>query len=465
VRWPRRLAGTLVAALAGAAPAVGVAQSTSTVVLYGGGQPALQQSGSVRVTGELTVDFHGDAASGCAARGLCGYSGWVAWRPAPSGTLTIEVSRIHGRLVYSPSLQLVDLRGIGLGGGETGASVQFANGPPGASPSSSHCLDAVPTGTSVPLAVRRGRVVVSLARATPQVLDDRCAGPRYDDVAAQLPSPTLSLGAVRHGDSVVSLIASHAFSAHGFAGTIRSTIVIHLGRLGRLTKLSAGRIRAGKRYRQVTVTYRARVDGLLTARFRGASDPAICGPLGSCGAVGSVELAPRVRNGRAALTLYAPLSEPLARVLATVGLGRAPNLGRPVAAGFLAWTGGGAIREGMVQGAARCRDSDSMRGGELILGAGKGRFVGEYLAAGLDVGGGSFSGTDCPGPGGGYALLASGRTPSSVLSRRTVTLTLDTGSRFEDYGYRVVVTPRVTLTLTRLRAHATVVTVPPGFSL
>jgi hypothetical protein len=46
-----------------------------------------------------------------------------------------------------------------------------------------------------------------------------------------------------------------------------------------------------------------------------------------------------------------------------------------------------------------------------------------------------------------------------------VTLTLDTGSRFEDYGYSVVVTPRVTLTLTRLRARATVVTVPPGVSL
>ena len=465
MRWPRRLAGTLVPALVCAAPAVGVAQRTSSIVSYGGGQPVLQQSGSVRVTGELTVDFHGDAASGCAARGLCGCSGWVAWRPASSGTLAIEVSRIHGRLVYSPSLELVDFRDIGLGAGETDASVQFAGGPPGASAGSSQCLDAVPTGTSVPLAVRRGRVVVSLARATPQVLDDRCAGPRYDDVAAQLPSPTLSLGAVRHGDSVVSLIASHTFSAHGFAGTIRSTIVIHLGRVGRPTKLSPGRIRAGKRYRQVTVTYRARIGGLLTARFRGASDPAICGPLGSCGAVGTVELAPRVRNGRATLTLYAPLSEPLARVLATVGLGRAPNLVRPVAAGFLAWTDAGAVRESMAQGAARCRDSASMQGGELILTAGKGRFVAEYPAAGLGVGGGSFSGTDCPGPGGGDALLATGRMPSSVLSRRTVTMTLDTGSRFEDYGYRVVVTPRVTLTLTRLRARATVVTEPPGVSL
>jgi hypothetical protein len=88
-----------------------------------------------------------------------------------------------------------------------------------------------------------------------------------------------------------------------------------------------------------------------------------------------------------------------------------------------------------------------------------------YPAAGLGVGGGSLSGTDCPGPAGSDALLATGRTPSSVLSRRTVTLTLDTGSRFEDYGYSVVVTPRVTLTLTRLRARATVVTVPPGVSL
>lgn len=39
----------------------------------------------VCVTGRLTVTFSGDAATGCALRGLCGYAGTETWQPQNAG--------------------------------------------------------------------------------------------------------------------------------------------------------------------------------------------------------------------------------------------------------------------------------------------------------------------------------------------------------------------------------------------
>ena len=77
--------------------------------------------------GQLTVDFHGDAASGCASRGLCGYSGTVSWRPSATGMLDVLSYREHGRLRYTLDLEAGNPNSVtGALGGVTTAKVQLS---------------------------------------------------------------------------------------------------------------------------------------------------------------------------------------------------------------------------------------------------------------------------------------------------------------------------------------------------
>jgi poly(3-hydroxybutyrate) depolymerase len=64
--------------VASAADAASLYASDSSSSLRLGALPARQATITtipVRVHGDLAVDFHGDRATGCAARGLCGFSG------------------------------------------------------------------------------------------------------------------------------------------------------------------------------------------------------------------------------------------------------------------------------------------------------------------------------------------------------------------------------------------------------
>ena len=67
-----RRSGTIVAALALAGIASAPAAAQQVTVGFGSDRPSLQTTVPVRVTGQLTVQFHGDTAAGCARWGLCG---------------------------------------------------------------------------------------------------------------------------------------------------------------------------------------------------------------------------------------------------------------------------------------------------------------------------------------------------------------------------------------------------------
>jgi hypothetical protein len=214
---PRLLA--VLTAMLGTALLVPALAGAQGVTLYGSSGTVLStQTIAVHLTGQLTVEFHGDAASGCASRGLCGYSGTVSWRPPPSATIEVSTSRIHGRLSYSLDLLPAGSTSfLGFSGGVTTSDVQFS---PLAPAVASSCLDASATGESLTLPVRDGHVAFTLAGASPSVLQTRCAGPLASDVIPELPVPTLPFAAVLRGRRTVALSAATTFASGGFAGTV-----------------------------------------------------------------------------------------------------------------------------------------------------------------------------------------------------------------------------------------------------
>ena len=81
-----------------------------------------------------------------------------------------------------------------------------------------------------------GTAVVRLAAATHTVsygadlLSTRCAGPLESDIAAVLPTRALPVQVLRKGSTTIDLSATSAFAAAGMAGTVRSSVVLRLGR-------------------------------------------------------------------------------------------------------------------------------------------------------------------------------------------------------------------------------------------
>ena len=119
LRWRRRLALLAALACAGvvllftlpsspadaAPPAAHVSSpdcrsggGSITVFGFTNGTKLLSQTDlSVCVTGSLTVTFAGDPATGCAAHGLCSYTGTETWQPRGLGDLSVSRFEHRGR--------------------------------------------------------------------------------------------------------------------------------------------------------------------------------------------------------------------------------------------------------------------------------------------------------------------------------------------------------------------------------
>jgi hypothetical protein len=430
------------------APALAGAQSTSGFTLFGsGGTPFSVRQIPVRFTGQLTVDFHGDPASGCAGAGLCGYTGTVSWRPPPTGALEIYASRDHGRLSYAFDLAPGSLTSYpGISAGLATANVQLSESALAAP--TSNCLDATATGNSFMLPVRHGRVAFTLVGASPSLLSTRCAGPLDSDVTPEIPAPTLPLSAVLRGRRAVSFAASHGFASHGFAGTVESTLTVSLGRPGR-TSVTATRDHSLP-FRQIQVLYRATLSGSIVEHIAGSADPAICTPLGSCGISGTVTLAPHGTDVPASINAVASARTPLRNLLTAVGVSTGGQTKGIVTTGVVTWDGGLATAS-LDQASGTCNDSAPLEQGNLLLIGGNGRFEAQFEPGAYDT---STGRTRCPGPADtGAPFLAAGAVPAKRLDHRTIKLSLTKGSRFDDYGYTVHTVPHLVLTLTRVRVR------------
>jgi hypothetical protein len=412
----------------------------------------------VRVRGDLVVQFHGDPATGCAARGLCGFAGTIIWQPPPTGNLETDTFQSRGMTEYDVSLQFSGppIGGQPIQGGTTTADVRFA--PSGSAGSPSVCTDAASTGTNIEMPVHLRAASLTLGAAAPSLLGTRCAGPLQSDIANMLPRRVVDVATLMSGRIGVSLVSSADFAVHGLAGTVSSTIRLSLGHPHTESLPGGSSSSREPRLRTVVLGYRAHLDGSVLTRVHG--DPASCAPLGSCGASGTFSLSVHSTPGTLAIGAVTRARRPLRDALTALGLRKDGNPRGIDVIGIFFVDGRARYAVDVNQGAITCRDTGPGGLDTMFLGVTRGR-----LTAALDS-------TQqaphlrCPGP----TLVqssgsASGTARMAPLARHGGTIHLRTGVGFSDDGYAGRTLPDLTLTLSRPKlriVNDALLSRPPG---
>jgi hypothetical protein len=394
----------------------------------------------VRLRGTLAVQFHGDQATGCAARGLCGYSGTVIWQPPSTGTIDVDSFRDHGRTEYNVSL---DLSGNGftvgppIDGGTTTADVRFT--PNGSAGSSSICTDAAATGADIEMPVNFRAASLTLAAASPSLLGTRCAGPLQSDIASVMARRVVDVATLFHGRAAVDLASSADFAVHGLAGTVTSTVQLSLGRPRTQRISGSGSSSKASKFRTVVLTYRAHLDGSISTHFRG--DSSSCAALGACGANGTFALRVHGTPGTLALGTSTSARRPLRDVLTALGLRKDGNPRGILVLGFFVVHGQLTYSVNVAQGQNTCKDTGPAGPDSITLAPTRTRlrteFDGSLPAPHLR----------CPGP--NVSQVAVGAPPIDHLTRRGGTIHLTGGSEVNDDGYTGRTAANLTLTIGR----------------
>ena len=447
------IAVVALAALASSSP-VAAQSGGSSSVLYAFGVPSgaklvSQADVPIDVAGQLTVTFHGDAATGCAAAGLCGYSGTVVFR-SRSGDLGVETYRQRGRIGHMAFLSLSP----GLDGYTTVSEVErsVAGQPAGL------CADAEAPPLGAPSVTIRGRTLtIALLGPGGSLLSTRCAGPLDGDVAGAGPKATISLQAALRGRTEVSLQGSNPFASHGFAGTVSSTLVLTLRKPSR--PASGTHFPPGiKTERMRVVTERlsvARLAGQLTGSVQGTADPTVCRLLDSCGTSGTLGLTlPGAGDADAELIATGPASRPYDDFLTALGQIRGGARHGITVAGSVAWTNAGRVNASLTQPSA-CSDAAPL--GQL--------YVSLQPAAGASGGyfGSSPWRTRCPGPMvPGQVQPLSARVRLRMMGPREFGVTFRPVGSLTDDGYTLTLHGHLSLVLRRGRITQQVLTEPVG---
>ncbi|MGZ4305438.1 MAG: hypothetical protein ACXVEW_07030 [Solirubrobacteraceae bacterium] len=424
-------------------PFVDSSSSSSTGATADRGTEASFTQIPVRVRGDLAVQFHGDRATGCAARGLCGFSGTVIWQPPSTGMLEADTFRFRGKTEYDVSLQFSGglFGGPSVQGGATTADVRFA--PNGSAGSPSVCTDAAATGNDIEMPVNFRAASITLGAATPSLLGTRCAGPLQSDVANILPRRIVDVATLSNGRTGVSLVSSADFAVHGLAGTVSSTIQLRLGR-PQTDQVSSGSSspKTQRRFRTVVLSYRAHLDGTVLTHMHG--DPASCAPLGSCGANGTLDLSVHSTPGTLAIGAVTRARRPLRDVLTALGLRGDGNPRGIDVIGIFFVRGRARYAVDVTQGGSTCMDSGPGGLDALFLGVTRGR-VSAALGFAQPA-----PHLRCPGPMVPDAsAFASGTARIRPLARHGGTIHLTTGGSFKDDGYTGRTVPDLTLTMSR----------------
>jgi hypothetical protein len=385
----------------------------------------------LEVSGQVTVDFHGDEATGCASRGVCDVTGSVTWRPGHPAFLGLTESRrgrvIRAELGWSPTA-----------GDPPATYAQVAQG-------AARCADLhVFEFLAVGLTHRRRSVAIGLP-ARNGLLATRCAAPLDVDVLPLLPRRQVTVDELRGRPRTIDLSADRPFAAAGLAGTVRSDLVLRTGRVEDDTDVPA----ESPRYRQVTATYRVeRVDGTIHTGFAGLADPRLCEPFAACGLVGGVTWRPQVSSGRALLTATGSARRPWAALRAALGLTPGRRARGIEAYGRVDWARDPGTVGALISGGdGGCSDSASPPPALVLLTFTRRRV--EARLASLDAD--PFR-TRCPGPFSDDVdpgWVATGTLPASAFRRRRVELHLRAGHGFEASGYRGRTSADVTVVLRR----------------
>lgn len=395
------------------------------------------------ISGQITVQYHGSHAAGCAARGLCDYSGTLAWQPPTTGDLEFDEMRLGHRTFYSPDLSLGNDDPSPLGAVTT---VQQQSWPPGSRMTgrpSSGCTDAEQAGDFSPTVVG-SRMTFALADAS---LQTRCAGPLDGDLNAVLTRGSVSIKDALRGGVIVRLDESpRSFASHGFAGTVSSDVTIRWGRPHR----EGGGLGVSfpqERIRYVRVSYRAVLSGAVTIQERGDENPVLCEGLGSCGLSGALTLRLPKQPVEAKFAVSARAHRPFRDLMTALGLQQGGNTRGLVPFGGVFWSGGTLTANLNQPPSIACSDSAPAGGASINFEPQHGSW-----ASGLTLGGNAYGDlprTRCPGPNLTEADLASARLPINMLTHASVEVPFVSGSTFRDDGYTARVVPHLMLELTK----------------
>lgn len=255
-------------------------------------QPAAARQVDVemKASGSVVVAWHSD--SGCAAAGLCGYSGTTVM---PTGSVDV--------FAFADANSPLNVEDATIDFENVLARVQRDGGS-----GRSTCVDS-PELEFVQFDVvraRKGALGLKLIGnpESPASLAGRCAGPTMSDVAPALPRGTLSHRARLHG-GVLDMSGRRPFRSGAFSGEVVSTLRLRIRR----AKHSGFDESYGHPHAQpitsLSVAYRVtRLRGSVAADFGGAAEP-VCRVLDACGARGSSTLSLSA-TGFLVVQAYAP---------------------------------------------------------------------------------------------------------------------------------------------------------------
>ena len=442
----------ILAACTASAHAQGVS-STVVSLFFGGGSAAGPQPISATFVnasfgGSVVVSFHGDQATGCARQGLCGYSGVIVWRPtntpgSSDASLQIIKLRQHHRIFYDAQFST-------SADPFSGSSVfshtrrDVAVGTPGT------CADASTSDSDSTLRVRNGSVSIGILGGGSSIFASRCAGPLDTDLAGAMPVPSLPLSAALKGHRSVDLGGTHDFASGGFAGTVHSTLVLHL--LGSQTNSVPGPgntpHRKAARLRVVSEPLRlVRSTGALSLAVHGTANPDVCSVLDSCGAHGAITLKPQPVSPQGALQAIGSARLPYRDFLAALGLSRRGRVRGISVTGFLAWDQGGTLTGTLTQ-SSQCSWIGPLGSGMLLLSPSRGVLSASYQPLGA-------SERRCPGPEieSNADAIGSGKASLHELLTGPLTLRLHGIGIFSDDGYTGRGSGSLSFTLKRGRLH------------
>jgi hypothetical protein len=422
----------------------------------------------VQVDGGVQVEFGASAATGCTDP--CDVTGSLSWEPTDDAQLEAEASGPPGRSRLDGLL--VFFGGLGQQGPTTTSHVIR----PRPDSSDGVCSDARSSDLLVLdfSAQSESHLEARITRGRPDDADvfrTRCGGPVESDLLAALPSAPIDRATLLKGRTNVDLSGTRPFAAHGFAGTVRSSLVLHLGTPRQeppLSSLATPPRLTAQALRTVTATYAVeRVAGSVDTTFGSVGDRSLCEPLDVCGATGSIRLEPLVSTGRATFVAYGSARRKSGRDLRTaLGLVRGRRPRGVTALGSAEWVNdAGRAVESFTDGfGTTCNDTVPLASGFMTFWVGPRRVFAGY-------GRGPDSGLDplrtrCPGPSLADASqdhpLAGGNVPRTAFSKRRVVITLNRGRTFESQPYRGETRPALTVVMRRLRVRERVESLPNG---
>ncbi len=437
--WPMALALALSVGVTSAS-----AQSATQFLAFFGNGPGgaistIDVPGTL--SGSLTVSFRGDPATGCAAQGLCAYSGTVVVRPGSQVDLAVAEGRVHGRLSYQAQLSL----GGGPIAGLTAARVARPGG---------LCGDAQAPAASLPATIANGVVRLPLFQPGGTLLGTRCAGPLDGDLAGLGPQITLPVAQLLQGRRLVDLSGSWSFAVGGFTGTLSSTMKLMLGRPSHQRTSGFPRGVRTRRMRELSETLTVtRADGQVNLGVSG--DPNTCEFLDSCGVRGTVGATLNPRGTVGYLTVLGPATRPYRDFLAALGLSRTGDPRGLAVTGTIGWTGGGTVTSNLGPGVP-CVSQGPLTGGVVLLSGSAGRFQMTFVPSpGLR--------TRCPGPRLVQGqTLAAGTISGRAVGRGDFTVRLSGGGLLSDDGYAIQQRTSLSLTLHRGRIRQQTFLMPGG---